>query len=116
MIAKLDSAPLGMAVRIARIDRDILSHDEGRRLREFGLMEGVEVKPLHRGSLFLSEPLALGTGRMKVIIRGRQAAAIAVEAVEDGTSAAQGKNSSVRAHIGGRASNKKKNKNDNNTP
>ena len=79
MTAKLDSAPLGMAVRIARIDWDILSHDEGRRLREFGLMEGVEVKPLHRGSLFSREPLSLGIGRMQVIIRGRQAAAIEVE-------------------------------------
>jgi len=79
MTAKLDSAPLGTAVRIARIDWGILSHEEGRRLREFGLMEGVEVKPLHRGSLFSREPLALGIGRMQVIIRGRQAAAIEVE-------------------------------------
>jgi ferrous iron transport protein A len=80
MTAKLDSAPLGMAVRIARIDWGILSHDEGRRLREFGLMEGIEVTPLHRGSLFSREPLALAIGRMQVIIRGRQAAAIEVEA------------------------------------
>ncbi len=81
MIAKLDSAPLGTTVRIARIDWQLLSHDEGRRLREFGLMEGVEVTPLHRGSLFSRDPLALTIGRMQVIIRGKQAAAIEVEAI-----------------------------------
>ncbi|SNS84655.1 FeoA family protein [Sphingopyxis indica] len=81
MIAKLDSAPLGTPVRIARIDWPLLSHDEGRRLREFGLMEGVEITPLHRGSLFSREPLALLVGRMQVIIRARQAAAIEVEAI-----------------------------------
>ena len=34
---------------------------------------------MHRGSLFSREPLALTIGRMKVIIRGKQAAAIEVE-------------------------------------
>ena len=79
MIAKLDSSPLGIAVRIARIDWDAMSQDEGRRLREFGLLEGSEVTPLHRGSLFSRDPLALTIGRMKVIIRSKQAAAIEVE-------------------------------------
>jgi ferrous iron transport protein A len=78
MISKLDSAPLGVAVRISRIDWDAMSHDEGRRLREFGLMEGIEVTPLHRGSLFSRDPLALAIGRMQVIIRARQAAMIEV--------------------------------------
>ena len=81
MTALLDRAPLGVAVRIARIDWDAMSHDEGRRLREFGLFEGCEVTPLHRGSIFSRDPLALTIGRMKVIIRARQAAAIAVEPV-----------------------------------
>lgn len=84
MTSKLDSAPLGAPVRIANIDWQALSHDESRRLREFGLMEGIEVTPLHRGSLFSREPLALAVGRMQVIIRGKQAAAIAIEAVEAG--------------------------------
>ena len=79
MNLKLDSAPLGVAVRISRIDWDQMSHDEGRRLREFGLMEGIEVTPLHRGSLFSRDPLALSIGRMQVIIRARQAAMISVE-------------------------------------
>ena len=78
MNPKLDSAPLGVAVRISRIDWDQMSHDEGRRLREFGLMEGIEVTPLHRGSLFSRDPLALAIGRMQVIIRARQAAMIEV--------------------------------------
>lgn len=82
MTGPLDSAALGVAVRIARIDWDAMSHGEGRRLREFGLMEGVEIVPLHRGSLFSRDPLALSIGRMQVIIRARQAAMIAVEAVE----------------------------------
>ena len=78
MNLKLDSAPLGVAVRISRIDWDQMSHDEGRRLREFGLMEGIEITPLHRGSLFSRDPLALAIGRMQVIIRARQAAMIEV--------------------------------------
>ena len=81
MSLRLDSAPLGASVRIARVDWDLLSSDEGRRLREFGLMEGVEITPLHRGSLFSRDPLALLVGRMQVIIRARQAAAIAVDPV-----------------------------------
>ncbi len=77
----LDRAPLGVAVRIARIDWAAMSEDEGRRLREFGLMEGCEVTPLHRGSIFSRDPLALTVGRMKVIIRASQAAAIEIEPV-----------------------------------
>jgi ferrous iron transport protein A len=77
----LDRAPLGATVRIVRIDWNAMSDDEGRRLREFGLMEGCEVTPLHRGSIFSRDPLALTVGRMKVIIRSSQAAAIEVETV-----------------------------------
>ena len=79
MTALLDRAPLGVAVRITRIDWNAISVDEGRRLREFGLMEGCEVTPRHRGSIFSRDPLALTIGRMKVIIRSKQAAAIEVE-------------------------------------
>ncbi len=77
----LDKAPLGVAVRIARIDWNAMSDDEGRRLREFGLMEGCEITPLHRGSIFSRDPLALTIGRMKVIIRSNQAAAIEIESI-----------------------------------
>ena len=88
MIALLDKAPLGVAVRIARIDWNAMSQDEGRRLREFGLMEGCEVTPRHRGSIFSRDPLALTIGRMQVIIRAKQAAAIEVEAVSGEAGAA----------------------------
>ena len=88
MTALLDKAPLGVAVRIARIDWDAMSQDEGRRLREFGLMEGCEVTPRHRGSIFSRDPLALTIGRMQVIIRAKQAAAIEVEAIASETGAA----------------------------
>ena len=77
----LDRARLGVAVRIVRIDWNAMSEDEGRRLREFGLMEGCEVTPLHRGSIFSRDPLALTIGRMKVIIRSNQAAAIQIEPI-----------------------------------
>ena len=50
---------MGVAVRVTRIDWNAISVDEGRRLREFGLMEGCEIVPLHRGSLFSRDPLAL---------------------------------------------------------
>ncbi|MDR6833268.1 MULTISPECIES: FeoA family protein [unclassified Sphingopyxis] len=79
MTALLDKTPLGVTVRITRIDWNAMSEDEGRRLREFGLLEGCEVTPHHRGSIFSRDPLALTIGRMKVIIRSSQAAAIAVE-------------------------------------
>ena len=77
----LDRAPLGVAVRIARIDWSAMSEDEGRRLREFGLMEGCEITPRHRGSIFSRDPLALTIGRMQVIIRAKHAAAIKIEPI-----------------------------------
>lgn len=77
----LDRAPLGVAVRIKCIDWTAMSEDEGRRLREFGLMEGIEVTPRHRGSIFSRDPLSLSIGRMQVIIRAKQAAVIEVEPI-----------------------------------
>ena len=77
----LDRAPLGVGVGTARTEWDAISEDEARRLREFGLMEGCEITPRHRGSIFSRDPLALTIGRMQVIIRARQAAAIEVEAI-----------------------------------
>ncbi len=79
MTGRLDSSPLGLRVRIAHIDWQTMSADEGRRLREFGMMEGVEITPLHRGSLFSRDPLSISIGRMQVVIRAAQALAIQVE-------------------------------------
>lgn len=78
MTIRLDQVPLGHAFRITRVHWDVLSTEEGRRLREFGLDEGATVTPAHRGSIFSRDPLALTIGRMQVIIRAGQAAAIEV--------------------------------------
>ena len=82
MTDSLARAPRNLPATVATIDWSALAPHEVRRLREFGLLEGVEVTPLHRGSLFSRDPLALSVGRMRVIIRARQAAMIAVEAIE----------------------------------
>lgn len=71
--------PLGARARIATVDWTALTLEEGRRLRELGLMEDVEVAAVHRGSLFSRDPLAVRIGRMQVVIRLRHAAAISVE-------------------------------------
>lgn len=76
---RLDRATLGRHVRITHVHWDQLSAEEGRRLREFGLYEGVVITPQHRGSIFSRDPLALTIGRMQVIIRAMQAAAFEVE-------------------------------------
>jgi ferrous iron transport protein A len=78
MTTPLSDLPLGQRARIAHVDWPALSTDEGRRLRELGLMEDVEVEALHRGSLFSRDPMAVGIGRMRVVIRRRHAAAIHV--------------------------------------
>lgn len=79
MTIRLDRVPLGHSYRISCVHWDALTAEEGRRLREFGLDEGVFVTPAHRGSIFSRDPLALMVGRMKVIIRAAQATAIEVE-------------------------------------
>jgi ferrous iron transport protein A len=87
MTTSLATLPLGQRARIARIDWSSLSPDEGRRLRELGLMEDVEVETLHRGSLFSRDPLAVRIGRMQVVIRSRHAAAIMVDVLTDAVAA-----------------------------
>lgn len=82
MNATLNTLALGHRARISTVAWDSLTLDEGRRLRELGLMEGVEVEALHRGSLISRDPLAVRIGRMRVVIRGRQATAIMLEPVE----------------------------------
>lgn len=78
METTLDRLPLGRAARIIAIDWDQLDVAEGRRLRELGLMDGVELTALHRGGLFWRDPLAVAIGRMRIAIRARHAAAIRV--------------------------------------
>lgn len=75
----LDQQPLGQIGRVTAIDWDSLHPDEARRLRELGLFEGVEIEPLHRGSLFARDPLAVRIGRLRFVMRGAHAAAVLVE-------------------------------------
>lgn len=75
----LDRLPVGSAARVASIDWARLDVAESRRLREFGLFEGVEVAVLHRGTLFFRDPLAIRVGRMSIAIRSVHAAAIALD-------------------------------------
>ena len=62
---------------VAAVDWDVLSHAEARRLREFGLDDGVEVELLHRAALG-GGPLACRIGRMRVAVRRHVALAIRV--------------------------------------
>ncbi len=75
----LDRLTVGSTARIASIDWDALASSEGRRLRELGLYEGVDVEMLHRGALFFRDPLAVRIGRMRVVIRTVHAAAVTIE-------------------------------------
>ena len=62
---------------VASVDWDSLSPGEARRLREFGLDEGVDVQLLHRAMLG-GGPLACRIGRMTVAFRAHVAGAIRV--------------------------------------
>ncbi len=78
-ITALASAPVRQPASVRSIDWTALSDGETRRLREFGLDEGVEVEILHR-SMFGHGPLACRIGRMTIAIRAHVAQAIHVEA------------------------------------
>jgi ferrous iron transport protein A len=82
METTLDRLPLGRPARITAIDWTLLDADEGRRLRELGLLDGIELTALHRGGLFWRDPLAVAIGRMRVAIRARHAAAIRVVLID----------------------------------
>ncbi len=74
--------PLGQLARsvratVAAVDWHSLTAVEGRRLRELGLDEGVEVELLHRAG-FGRGPVACRIGRMTVALRRHVAHAIHV--------------------------------------
>lgn len=77
----LDRLPLGQVARVVSIDWSGLAETEARRLREFGLFEGVEVEALHRGSILFRDPLAVRVGRTRFAIRSAHAAAVTLEAL-----------------------------------
>lgn len=73
-LAQLPRLEPGM---VSAVDWHLLSEPEGRRLRELGLDEGVEVELLHRSFLGRG-PIACRIGRMTVALRRHVAAAIHV--------------------------------------
>lgn len=73
----LASLPRHKPGAVATVDWSKLSEPEGRRLRELGLDEGVEVELLHRSGL-LGGPFACRIGRMTVALRRHVVAAIHV--------------------------------------
>ena len=73
----LDLLPRDRPATVSAVDWDRLGAGEARRLREFGLDEGVAVELLHR-SLMGSGPVACRIGRMTVALRRHVAGAIRV--------------------------------------
>lgn len=74
----LPAMPRRRGGTVAAVDWHLLSDAESRRLREFGLDEGVEIELLHGASLF-GGPLAARIGRMNVTFRSHIARAIHVQ-------------------------------------
>ncbi len=78
MYSTLANLSPGARGHVAAVAWDRIAPAEGRRLRELGLVEGANVELLHRGSLFLKDPLALRVGRTTIVIRTVHAAAISI--------------------------------------
>ena len=76
---QLDHLPLNRAAVIRAIDWDVLSDQEGHRLRSLGFEPGVTIEALHKGILMWRDPLAVRVGRMTVALRTNVAAAIDCE-------------------------------------
>ena len=82
IIARIMSLPLARAARnvpatVASVDWNSLDPSEARRLREFGLDEGVEVE-LVKPNGWLGGPAAVRIGRMTVALRRHVTEAIRV--------------------------------------
>jgi ferrous iron transport protein A len=71
--------PRATSASVTAIDWHLLSDNEARRLREFGLDDGVEVELLQPSGL-LRGPLSVRIGRMTIAIRHHVAGAIHVTA------------------------------------
>jgi ferrous iron transport protein A len=74
----LPSLPRRTPGTVTAVDWHRLSEAEGRRLRDLGLDEGVEVELLHRSGFFGGGPVACRIGRMTIALRRHVAAAIHV--------------------------------------
>ncbi len=84
---RLDQLPFRTPATIASIDWAALGDSDGKRLRNLGFDEGVEIEALH-GAPFGRDPLAIRVGRMMVALRRAQARAVTV-AVEAADQAAE---------------------------
>lgn len=72
----LDLLPHRQTAQVSAVAWDVLTASEARRLREFGLDDGIEVELLHEA--LGRGPLAVRLGRMTVALRRHVAAAIKV--------------------------------------
>lgn len=75
--ARLSDIPPHRATTVTSVAWDALGEKESRRLREFGLDEGIGVELLHHA--FLGGTLSCRIGRMTIAMRRHVAAAIMVE-------------------------------------
>lgn len=73
----LATLPRATSASVTAIDWHLLSDSEARRLREFGLDDGVEVELLQPSGL-LRGPLSVRIGRMTIAMRHHIAGAIHV--------------------------------------
>lgn len=73
----LPKLPRNRLGTVAGVDWDLLTDAEVRRLREFGLDEGVEIELLH-GAALGGGPVACRIGRMTITFRSHIARAIHV--------------------------------------
>ncbi|WP_188053426.1 FeoA family protein [Sphingosinithalassobacter sp. CS137] len=78
-VRSLIDLPRHCPAAVNRVDWHALSEPEARRLREFGLDEGIEIALLHRSGVW-GGPVGVRIGRMTVALRRHVAAAIHVSA------------------------------------
>lgn len=74
---RLDQLPFRQAATVSAIDWAALSDGDGKRLRNLGFDEGVEIESLHAAP-WGKDPLAVRIGRMTVAVRRAQAHAVSV--------------------------------------
>ena len=74
---RLDQLPFRQPAIVSAIDWSALSEGDGKRLRNLGFDEGVEIEALHAAP-WGRDPLAVRIGRMTVAMRRAQAGAVSV--------------------------------------
>ena len=74
---RLDQLPFRTLATVSAIDWASLSDADGKRLRNLGFDEGVEIEALHAAP-FGKDPIAVRIGRMTVAMRRAQARAVTI--------------------------------------